>query len=813
MSGIRNKSFTPSYPVSPGEPEAYRQAVLEGLKRDPDGPEPDLDLHIMVHGGRKTLNRGEEVPVLVLAQTAKRLGTGRDNESFGLPPYHARTQSLKAAQRAVERRLGGSRQNEETRTAARAAYSGGVTRGKGDVLDSDPAFAEDRLAAQIRDALDRYRSSASTALGGASVGQLGLVVPDTPHRLVAFGVPEKAARLLVERAAGKLYVDLPGSTTKRLLGPPSFQQRLLVLLGNTLTVRAGRIVLPLKKERQRAAELRRVLLARPGSPAQVLAYGVENAPRLSAGKTTRPRFPVYLRDEYEKRKQQLLKTQKVYDEAVEDLEFVAAQTRLWDAVLQKAGPRSSLVFVFEGLGEGRFHRQLLWREHSNVDSRAENTPVLRYKTLENVSLSDLPVVLARLARRKKRKGRLSIPLSARSNPGEHPRMSDSNALLNFVVAEMAAGRLVPAEGKPGRVYWPAYTGAGPYKRLVGFREPSPTAGQAEQWLHQIVARGRALATSTSQENPMGRRYTTDDDFFRAQYDKSPFGARAELPMVRRNPATTTARFPGTCISCGGAIVRGQQLKDSGRRGPKGGVKMVHVNCGAIPNKGKARAASPAKRKGNPQAAKAMHRAQQIMQSQGCSMRQALSTAWREIKGGSRAAANPWFNDNTLYLPDTTQTRSSLVPGKGDRDLTQRRSALVEGPYAWNNPKVGARFGDGRLISRLSPGWEDGWDPDFASQLKGMGRRMNAAQLVADSKAMAARQMAESAQADAEATQRQMEIERFRNAQEAARKVGSAWGRDPLIRGPYAERWGQWSPNMTGGFAPVARRNSSKKRRK
>lgn len=56
------------------------------------------------------------------------------------------------------------------------------------------------------------------------------------------------------------------------------------------------------------------------------------------------------------------------------------------------------------------------------------------------------------------------------------------------------------------------------------------------------------------------------------------------PMNRRNPARNnpapmTARFPTHCVECGGSIERGEQIVDSGKRGPKGGKKMAHANCG------------------------------------------------------------------------------------------------------------------------------------------------------------------------------------------------------------------------------------------
>jgi hypothetical protein len=39
-----------------------------------------------------------------------------------------------------------------------------------------------------------------------------------------------------------------------------------------------------------------------------------------------------------------------------------------------------------------------------------------------------------------------------------------------------------------------------------------------------------------------------------------------------------AKFPGTCILCGGQIIPGEEIGDSGLRGPMGGKKMAHVRC-------------------------------------------------------------------------------------------------------------------------------------------------------------------------------------------------------------------------------------------
>jgi hypothetical protein len=62
--------------------------------------------------------------------------------------------------------------------------------------------------------------------------------------------------------------------------------------------------------------------------------------------------------------------------------------------------------------------------------------------------------------------------------------------------------------------------------------------------------------------------------------EGPYGAHrsAPIPVNRRNPAgkTITARWPGTCSVTGNPYKRGDLIADSGRRGPKGGKKMMLV---------------------------------------------------------------------------------------------------------------------------------------------------------------------------------------------------------------------------------------------
>jgi hypothetical protein len=64
---------------------------------------------------------------------------------------------------------------------------------------------------------------------------------------------------------------------------------------------------------------------------------------------------------------------------------------------------------------------------------------------------------------------------------------------------------------------------------------------------------------------------------------------------------------------------------------------------------------------------------------------ARSTARTSNKKSWAMKKNPWYE--SLYLPDTTEVRSALVPApRGWHDDTEVRSALVPGPYGKENPR-------------------------------------------------------------------------------------------------------------------------------
>lgn len=57
---------------------------------------------------------------------------------------------------------------------------------------------------------------------------------------------------------------------------------------------------------------------------------------------------------------------------------------------------------------------------------------------------------------------------------------------------------------------------------------------------------------------------------------------AEGALARANAGRTMkAIFPGTCAVCSQQIVPGQTIADTGARGPRGGKRVAHVECGVI----------------------------------------------------------------------------------------------------------------------------------------------------------------------------------------------------------------------------------------
>jgi hypothetical protein len=299
-------------------------------------------------------------------------------------------------------------------------------------------------------------------------------------------------------------------------------------------------------------------------------------------------------------------------------------------------------------------------EHSKLPVYADIPNQVDYRSLQNLSLADLPRLLARLSRRKKRKGRRLKPLSSTRNNPSMNETSD-NALLQLVFdkAYGPSPSLIPVHGKPGRVYWPITkirSELGVKQRVpLGLKEVDER--QARSWL-KIAETGRLVGPELSQV--ASSLYAV--------------GRKSRRPLLPGPTSTPAANNPARENPM-------SYWKKQYSKGPYGANRSIPT---ARRNKGKKRTLSPA--------AKAKFTlvgqiAQKYAKEQGCDMSTAMRQAWADVKaGGQLAAANPWYNHDQLYLPDNP-VRGAFVRAPYEwSDETEVFSALVPGPYTKNNPR-------------------------------------------------------------------------------------------------------------------------------
>ena len=592
---MRKKDFTPSYDESTQQSYDSRARECQKLKKGTEEyrkKKCKRDKHLMLEGGRSHLryskygaypkDKREGGPK---AQGKKEAPPTGNRLRQRLPPWDSRTQALDTIRRDKER------------------------RGK----------SSDRLVAQITNAIDAYRKKSSR-------GKLGLLVPDTPWPLIEEGMPRKAAWILTDRAPNAFYyaakVSLPHesllSQTNRAVGELAFGGEL------------GREVIVVGKERklgplgsmdlyvggQRVGEVTQEELARQHDE------WTEEVRGKTGGR--------YRAREYDS---SLMK--KIF----QGIESIARPEQAW-----AKGEEIELALWFPRSQE-EFEVDFTSREHSKLVDRRALTSSVKYRTLENVDLSDLPAMLASLTRRKKREGRRLE--KAKNNPME------DNALKTLILQQLQLGKFVGVPGKPGRVYWWS-KGKGTIvettqKRAAQWLVIAQTGKMAAKILSEdadSIIREDRLSQQSLKENPMS--YHDDDWYTFEQYSKSPYGAQQSIPVARRNK------------------------KRRGKRKTTAKQRAWQQEFGQISKL-----------------------ASQIQKQRGCSYKQAWDEA-RGQGGGRRAAANPWYfgrgrgggpAGSNLYLPDTTQVRPALVPAAHPwDDETEIFSALEPGPYTRRNPK-------------------------------------------------------------------------------------------------------------------------------
>jgi hypothetical protein len=447
VSTIRGAAFTPSYPARTRD--EYLQMVAEGDKRDE---------HLMVVTGRTGLRYGEG-PLKRTRETQDvRLRRWKDQT----PPYDARTQAVKT--RAVL-------------NARRAA-----------------------LEARIAEAIVDYQLATGTA------GQF-FAVPDTPFPLLKFGMPKKAANILVRRASRAVFLQPP-------ILDVSVEEKLTAALdGQDLELTLARP--------RRGAEPQLGVITQGST-------GIDFQPLVRVSRMEEGRFVRMLGPR---------------------------QIQGMTEIPQDFGATERVRFDFGDLLSDEITRvevDLSAGGHSKFGGMAVPSRLTDYRNLRGVSYNALPAVLARLSRRKSRRKDRSRPPIARTNPVDS---APDQGIIELVQESIKARRLVDVPGTPGMVYW--------YSKRKGLR--SVPRGQALTWL-AIAKTGASaketlrkdalsaygdtplLLTSgddpdqlTVRENPM----PSDDYYFRRQYKKGAYGSSRSASVAR--PAQT--RRPRQRWSC------------------------------------------------------------------------------------------------------------------------------------------------------------------------------------------------------------------------------------------------------------------------
>jgi hypothetical protein len=547
--------FTPSYPAS--SKEEYREEVEKGPKPFPPREEDERDLHIMIRGGRSAAR---------YANVAESIGTLEDEASLArratrwedqLRPWDARTQSPAIRERmrpvSVEEirdyilmSLGPGASPEEIAAAMEEAAQ------DIEFLGVRAPRARDEKVFRVRDAIARYMQRQNQTLGFS--------VPDTVDPLVAAGMPQDAAEILVRRAARRLF---PTEDLVFVPEPPSVRaiiQRRFADLGRfRVTGTAMDPTFAFARGAQTTADIERIFVQ-------------DLRTRRSLGSVS------------EKQLSDLLGGRGRPFESILS-GFYALVERMFEFAARQADP-TALVFILRSRETGQqVVRSLSTREHSKFLQGQRTARRMDYRTLQNIPLSDLPRILVGISRKGRRR--------ARSNP--MPAERADAAILDTVVAAYNQNQLVDVPGQPGMVYWPIAKGRGKRHRFVGVK--TTTRERAQSWIDLAVLRRQqagdgVFPVTASQPLPAPAlpvpevaMRNSDEDYWFHQYGRAPFGAGRSIPTARRNPMKK----------------------------------------------------------------------------------------------------NPWYE--SLYLPDTTEVRSALVPApRGWHDDTEVRSALVPGPYGKKNPR-------------------------------------------------------------------------------------------------------------------------------
>lgn len=604
------------------------------------------------------------------------------------------------------------------------------------------------LAQQIAGAIARYRQ-------GQAQAALGVLVPNLPHPLVAAGMPAKAASILAARAKGQWYSAVAVPTA-----PPSIEQQIVGGLGAPLQIHGFEISINTPDGPAVLQELSLVStdddlgLFSDLIDAEEVKEAHERWKRGGGWRTG-------LEEE----------APRSYHAPTDDPRFLSGimrgvEGRIRDTRAEWGSVPVDIEAIFSRGGK-TFERKFSLREHSKSGAPGASAFSVEYRTLENVSLSELPYLLARLSLRKKRKGRTSKPFQAprARKAKKNPSMADDNQLAEML---KASGGSIPVPGKPGRVYyysnrrkavvetsaaraksWIAIGEAGKAARSALKREALQAyaeegMGREPRLLREPVAprletaplprakvppmtrRARRDLVNPALENPHMPHYADDEDFWFEQYSQGPYGGQQAIPSARRNAGkrrkkqkVKSPKLKAWRAEFGQIASRAHAIRAAKGCSLKAAFAQAKAETYRAPARANGSALQNRKRRSKKKSAKQTawqyefgaisSQARQIMRATGCGWKQAWDQARLEIgRTPQRAAANPWVDHGNRWVPDTTQTRSALVPHAPWNDETEVFSALVPQRYTQKAKSNGQAAEAMRLKSELGISLKEAW---------------------------------------------------------------------------------------------------------
>lgn len=334
----RSRHFTPSYEADSSE--EYEQKVRQGKKRL---------LHVQIHGGRKaTAGKERDIPRLQPATKTRLIER--------TPPWGARTQSVMAHERAVERQVASSGQ-------------------------------EDRLEQTIRQAIDAYRKS-------QPAGSTGFAVPSSVEPLLHAGMPYRPADILVSRARNAFFPAI-GTPVIREISRPTIGSLVVSALKAPLVVR------PTDNQ---------LVVAVPGFRQEKVIVGFYVVEPNVRGTGLAVRTSLLGSKEIQEIAQRYRESRKAageeYRREVHDPEVIRRlMARLSERIrpyAKRASVQAAIVTRFMGKEEVI---PFPIGEHSTIEASQDVKSRIDYRSLRNVDLNSLPPLLASLSLRRKRKGR------------------------------------------------------------------------------------------------------------------------------------------------------------------------------------------------------------------------------------------------------------------------------------------------------------------------------------------------------------------------------------------------------------------------